>query len=72
MNWNYRVMKREVSKGEFEFGIYEVYYNEDSTIKGYTQDSIVPVVDSADGLKHELGIMLKAFDKDVLNYEENK
>jgi hypothetical protein len=62
-------MKREVSKDEFEFGIYEVYYNEDGTIKGYTQDSVVPVVDSADGLNHELRVMLKAFDKDVLKYE---
>ena len=71
MSWNYRIMKREVSQNEFEFGIYEVFYNEDGTIKGYTQDSLVPVVDSIHGLKQELGVMLKAFDKDVLNYEEN-
>ena len=72
MSWNYRIMKREISKGEFEFGIYEVYYNEDGTINGYTKDSLVPVVDSADGLKHEMEIMMKAFDKVVLKYEESE
>lgn len=63
-------MKREVATGEFEFGIYEVFYNEDGTINGYTKDSLVPVVDSTEGLKYEMEAMLKAFDNEVIQYEE--
>lgn len=69
MNWNYRIMKRKISESEYEFGIFEVYYNEDGSIKGYSENSMTPVVDSPEGLKYEIEIMLKAFDKEVLDYE---
>jgi hypothetical protein len=72
MTWNYRIMKREVSTNEFEFGIYEVYYNEDGTIKSWTKDSLVPVVDSSGGLKFEMESMFKAFDKEVVQYKEDE
>lgn len=69
MSWNYRGMKRKVSDSEFEYGIHEVYYKENGQIKGYTQDSITPTVHTPEGLKHELEIMLKAFDKEIIDYE---
>ena len=72
MSWNYRVMKREVSKGEFEFGIYEVFYNDDGSINGWTADSLTPIIDNAEGLKHEMEIMLKAFEEEVVLYKEDK
>lgn len=70
MSWNYRIMKRKISESEFEFGIYEVYYNEDGSVKGYTENSLTPVVDNPEGLKREIEIMLKAFDQEILDYKE--
>jgi hypothetical protein len=26
-HWNYRVMKRQISEDQFEFGVYEVHYD---------------------------------------------
>ena len=63
-------MKRKTSESEFEFGIFEVYYNEDGSIKGHTENSLTPVVDNLVGLKHEIEIMLKAFDQEVLDLKE--
>jgi len=66
-------MKREISENEFEFGIYEVYYNENGKINGWTEESIVPVVDNKEGLKNEMEEMLKAFNSETILYtEENK
>ncbi len=73
MSWNYRIMKREISENEFEFGIYEVYYNENGKINGWTEESIVPVVDNKEGLKSEVVEMLKAFNSETILYtRENK
>jgi hypothetical protein len=63
-------MKRKTAESEFEFGIYEVYYNEDGSVKGYTENSLIPVVDNPEGLKQELEIMLKAFDQEILDFKE--
>lgn len=70
MSWNYRIMKRKTSESDFEFGIYEVYYNEDGSVSGHTENSLTPVVDNLEGLKQEIKIMLKAFDQDVLDLKE--
>jgi len=70
MNWNYRIMKHKNSDSEFEYGVYEVYYNENGEVKGYTENSMTPTVDSPEGLKKELEIMLKAFDQEILEYKE--
>lgn len=63
-------MKREISESESEFGIHEVYYNEDGSVKGYTENSLTPVVDNPEGLKQEIEIMLKAFDQKILEYKD--
>lgn len=68
MNWNYRVMKREISEDVFEYGIYEVYYDDDGAVSSWTENSMTPTVDSPEGLREELEIMKKAFDLDVLDY----
>jgi len=68
MSWNYRIMKREISENEFEFGIYEVYYNENGEINGWTEESVVPVVDNKEGLKYEMEEMLKAFNSETILY----
>ncbi len=68
--WNYRILKRKISESEFEFGIYEVYYDENGRVKGYTENSLVPTCESTEGLLIELELMKHAFDLEVINYKE--
>lgn len=69
MTWNYRVMRREVAPEEFEYGIYEVYYDDQGNVSGYSMNSMTPMVDSVEGLKYELEIrMMKAFDLETMDY----
>lgn len=68
MSWNYRIVKREVSPNEFEFGVYEVFYDDDGNIMGHTENSLTPVVDSVEGLKYELEIMMRAFEFETVDY----
>jgi hypothetical protein len=67
MHWNYRVMKKKNESGEYEFGIYEVFYDEEGKMKGCTEEPMTPVCKSAEDLKYELTVMLEAFNKDTLN-----
>ncbi len=70
MCWNYRVMKKKNSEGDFEYGIYEVYYDEIGNISMWTQEPLTPVCSSSDDLKYEMEIMMEAFRKDILEYKE--
>ena len=66
-------MRREVAPGEFEYGIYEVYYDDEGNVSGYTKNSMTPTVDSAEDLKYELEIrMMKAFDLETIEYVEEE
>jgi hypothetical protein len=69
MHWNYRVMKRKNESGEYEFGIYEVYYDDEGKVNTMTTDSMTPVCPSEEALQHELTIMLEAFKKEILDYD---
>ncbi|GAA3916511.1 hypothetical protein GO495_19595 [Chitinophaga oryziterrae] len=67
--WNYRVMKKLNEQGEYEFGIYEVYYDDNGKVISYTMDSLTPVRSSAEGLEEEFETMKRAFKEEVLTYE---
>ncbi|MET3878841.1 hypothetical protein [Chitinophaga sp. OAE865] len=71
MSWNYRVMKRKNKSGEYEFGIYEVYYDEEGNIESWTENPVTPVCSSGDGLLYELNLMIDALKKDILVYRED-
>lgn len=68
MSWNYRVMKRKNESGEYEFGIYEVYYDKNGNIESWTENSLTPVCTSEEGLLDELNLMLDAFKKETLPF----
>ena len=68
MSWNYRVMRKEISNGQFEYGIYEVYYDENGEIKNYTENSLTPVCETKSDLEYEIKMMTKAFEKNTLEY----
>jgi hypothetical protein len=67
--WNYRVMKREVNPGEFEFSIHEVYYDDDGKIEG-TTGPLIPSCSSEEGLMEEMEILKSAFGKETLIYKD--
>jgi hypothetical protein len=61
MSWNYRVAKK-VGKDFDVYGIVEVYYDTDGSVKGWT-DFIDPNGwDDISDLKGTLELMLKAFE----------
>lgn len=69
-HWNYRIMKKKNRHGQFDFGIYEVFYDDLGQVKGCTKNSLTPVCESEDSLKEEIKIMMDAFEKETLIYEE--
>lgn len=62
-------MKKASSDGEFVFGIHEVYYNEDGSVKGYSECSVVPTAPSIEELSEKFGRINKALSKEPLVYE---
>jgi hypothetical protein len=71
MTWNYRVMKRKNESGEDDFGIYEVFYDDNGKVESWTEESLTPVCPSEEGLDHQLNLMREALKKDTLLYKED-
>ena len=71
-HWNYRIMKRKNAQGQYDFGIYEVFYDDNGKVTSWTEDSLAPVCDSEDNLKAELKIMMDAFDNETLTYKDGQ
>lgn len=71
MTWNYRVMKRKNESGEYDFGIYEVFYDENGKVVSWTKESMTPVCPSEADLDYELNLMREALKKDTLLYTED-
>lgn len=71
-HWNYRVMKKLNSSGEHEYGIHEVYYDEDGNIKGWTQSSVTPTFPSEEDLLQGLERMKAAVEKETLVDKDGK
>jgi hypothetical protein len=74
MTWNYRIMQYREEHPEFghPFGIHEVYYDDDDSVKGWTEDAIALVGHDLDDLEGRLRMMLEAFQKPVLEYEPDE
>lgn len=69
MSWNYRVVIKENDTGENEYGIHEVFYDDEGKVIGMTENSLVPVCSTADDLSYEMDMMLEAFKREVLKFE---
>jgi len=65
-HWNYRIMKNSING----LGIYEVYYNEDGSIQGFSRNFVSPRGDSLKELKAELLLYVKALKKTILDYDQ--
>jgi len=72
--WNHRVIKRtyprETTEDEVLYGIYEVYYNEDGSIYGHTEDPVNVMEYSTDELLDTLERMMRCLGKPVLVHGE--
>ena len=64
-------MKKKNESGEYEFGIYEVYYDDKGNAAYWTKDSLTPVCSSEEDLDYELNLMREALKKDTLLYIED-
>ena len=62
MSWNYRVMKYD-NEG---FGIHEVYYHKDGSLKAYSVNAIAPYGEDTDELREDMLLQLKAFGRPIL------
>lgn len=73
MTWNHRclVKEHETPDGkEFEFGIYEVYYNDDGIPNMCTENPVAVVGESMADLSQTLDWMRKALRQTLLAYAD--
>ena len=74
MGWNYRVIKRtfvtNTGNRENQFGIYEVYYNDDGKPISCTSEPVEPVGETLEEFKKSLESYTAALTKPVLEYED--
>jgi hypothetical protein len=66
---NYRVMKHLNESGKYEFGIYEVYYDINGKVIGWTEQPLTPVYESEKTLQEELHRMQNAFKEETLTHQ---
>jgi hypothetical protein len=74
MTWNYRIMHYRDQHPVLghHFGIHEVYYADDGTVTGWTEDAITIVGHDLEDLEWRLRSMLEAFQKPVLEFEADQ
>ena len=68
MSWDYRVVRREYGD-EVILGIYEAYYDDNGTCWAITEIPMVPYGETWDELAGDLGAMVRALGRRVLDYE---
>jgi hypothetical protein len=66
MSWNYRIVKGKTEDGDEYFGVHEVYYNRDGSIKLMTESPVEVASDTLEGVKSVLQMMSDCLSKDVL------
>jgi hypothetical protein len=74
MHWNHRVVRHHTKNimGDPDVGyaIHEVYYDDDGSIRGMTQDAVSPYGDTPEELKDDLERMLEAISKPILDFDD--
>lgn len=63
MSWNYRIVTRD---GGASYGIHEVYYHLDGTIRVWTEEPNAPFGEDPRELREELEMMLRATERPYL------
>lgn len=74
MYWNYRIIRKKYihwdGSIEYNYAIYEVYYNMDNTINYWTENPISIGGGDKDELKKDYEYYGEAFKKPVLDWKE--
>ena len=68
-HWNYRVFRIKEKKN-ISYEIREVYYNKNGEIKYYSASADFPGGDTVKELISDLGVMIQAINKPVINLNE--
>ena len=67
-NWNYRIVAKEV--GQFiQFGIHEVYYWPDQSVRFVSVESMNPWGETFEELKESMHQMAQAFHRPTLDWD---
>ena len=69
-HWNHRVMRRVYPNDEVMYQIYEVFYNADGSIWGFTNDPVDPCGETVEEVRESLERMLRALDRPVLDWHD--
>jgi len=74
MKWNYRVVKKTnvSTDGDSytEFGIHEVYYNDDDVPTSCTEETVEPRGETLEELERDMKRYAESLQKPVLLFEE--
>lgn len=72
MVWNYRVMRCVSDAGEVNFGVHEVYYNDETTDspRAYSADAMAPYGETFEELRKDFARFEAALTKPVLTPED--
>ena len=70
-HWNCRIIRRVYPNGEILYGIHEVYYQNGKPFN-CTMEPKAGINESPVELKEYLGMLMKAFDAPILDYETLK
>ncbi|MBM3144605.1 MAG: hypothetical protein FJ010_06465 [Chloroflexi bacterium] len=65
-HWNHRVVRQKLEDGTDWFSVREVFYNDDQSIFGYTEDPVDISGESIVELKRYTRWVLDCLDKDIL------
>jgi hypothetical protein len=66
-HWNYRVIREYHKESDSNtYQIYEVYYDDENKIEGWTQSPVGPTGESLAELRNDIQYFIKAFQKPVL------
>lgn len=68
-HWNYRVVRKELAPGAYEYSVHEVYYNNDGEIDCWTEPTY-PYGESFLELQNDMNGFKKATQKPILEEKE--
>jgi len=72
VTWNYRVIRKVTrvdGRDEFQYGIHEVYYDDDHIPTSCTVDPVTPYGESEEELAQDMRYFAAALEKPVLDYD---
>lgn len=69
-HWNYRVIRKEIALEEYEYGIYEVYYNSNGDMLCWSELPDHPYGESFLELQNDMNGFKKATQKPILEEKE--